>query len=120
MVRDILNSNGDKIGEMELPDDTSEERWAEALSPYAIPVIVELEDVSPRQIRQALVLSGITMSSINAALDTLPEPQKDLAHIAWEFSQIFIRSEPLVNAVGQMLGWTSEQLDDLWKLAATL
>lgn len=33
--RDILNWQGIKIGEMEMPDGTPEERWAKLLEPYA-------------------------------------------------------------------------------------
>jgi hypothetical protein len=36
MVRDILNYLGDKIGELELPDDTPEEVWDSQLAMYAV------------------------------------------------------------------------------------
>jgi len=36
MIRDILNHLGQKIGELELPDGTSEQVWAEKLAPYAV------------------------------------------------------------------------------------
>lgn len=35
MKRDILNHLNEKIGELELPDDTSEEVWSAKLAPYA-------------------------------------------------------------------------------------
>jgi hypothetical protein len=121
MKKDILNYEGAKIGELELPDDTSEEVWAAKLAVYAQPLAVApIADVTPRQIRQAMVLSGVTMEQIDAAIASLPEPIKSLAHIEWEYSTLFIRSNPLVSQVGQMLGWNSAQLDGLWKLAATL
>lgn len=37
MIRDILDYLGNKIGELELPDGTSEEVWAAKLAVYAIP-----------------------------------------------------------------------------------
>lgn len=77
-------------------------------------------DVTPRQIRQALILSGVSMQSIADALSTLPSPQKELAQTEWEYSTMFIRTNPLVNSVGAMLGWTSAQLDNLWNYARTL
>lgn len=77
-------------------------------------------DVTPRQCRQALILSGVTMQQITDALNTLPSPQKELALAEWEYSTMFIRSNALVTSVGLMLGWTDQQLDDLWLLAATL
>lgn len=77
-------------------------------------------DVTPRQIRQALILSGITMQEITDALNTLPSPQKELALTEWEYSTAFIRTNVLVSSVGAMLGWTNQQLDDLWVYAGTL
>lgn len=76
--------------------------------------------VTPRQIRQALILSGVSMAAIEGALATLPEPTKSLAITEWEYSTLFERRRPLVTSVGVMLGWTSEQLDQLWKLAKSL
>lgn len=77
-------------------------------------------DVTPRQIRQALVLNNVTMAQIESALDALPEPTKSLAKIEWEYSTAFVRSNPLVAQVGVALGWTSQQLDNLWRFAKTL
>jgi hypothetical protein len=79
-----------------------------------------IPDVSPRQIRQALLISGASLSQIDTALNSLPEPTKSMALVEWEYSVTFQRNRPLVNAVGQLLGWTSTQLDNLWKFAATL
>lgn len=87
--------------------------WAPTL-PKNIP------DVTPRQMRQALVLSGITLETIDAVLNSLPDPQKSLAKIEWEYSISFQRNRPIVAAVGQVLGWTSDQLDELWLYAGTL
>lgn len=79
-----------------------------------------ISDVTPRQFRQALVLIGVSTQEIELALDSLPEPTKSLAKIEWEYSTIFQRHRPLVNQIGFALGWTSEQLDDLWTLAKSL
>lgn len=119
--RDILNHLGVKTGELELPNSTTEEQWQEKLAEYAKPPITtEVTDVTPRQIRQALILSGVSLSQIDLALDTFPEPIKSLAKAEWEYSNSFQRMRPLVNSVGQMLGWTNAQVDALWKLAGSL
>lgn len=119
--RDIFNHEGVKIGELELPNSTTEEQWAEKLAEYAKPPFTtEVPDVTPRQIRQALILSGISLSQIDSALDSLPEPIKSLAKAEWEYSNSFQRTRPLVSSVGQMLGWTNAQVDALWKLAGSL
>lgn len=79
-----------------------------------------LPDVTPRQIRQALILSGVSMQSIENALMSLPEPTRSLALTEWEYSIAFKRNRDLVKNVGVMLGWTPSQLDDLWILAGRL
>lgn len=121
MKRDILNYLGEKVGELELPDGTSEEIWTKKLAPYAVPPAQAIPpNVTPRQIRQALILSGVSMQMIDGAIAALPEPHKSLAQIEWEYSTAFIRTNPFVIQIGQALGWTSEQIDNLWKLAASL
>lgn len=79
-----------------------------------------IPDVTPRQFRQALVLSGISATDIVTMIETQPEPLRSLALIEWEYSTAFIRSNPLVNQLAPALGFTSQQLDDLWLLAGTL
>lgn len=76
--------------------------------------------VTPRQIRQALILSGVSLQTIEDALDSLPEPTRSLAKTEWEYSVNFDRRRPLVVQVGLMLGWTSNQLDDLWLFAGKI
>lgn len=122
MKHDILNHLGEKIGELELPDDTSQEVIAEKLAKYAQPPVPPaIPDVTPRQIRQAIVLSGLaTIAEVEAALNALPEPMKTLATIEWEYSTSFQRHRPLVVQTVAMLGLTSEQADNLWLLAASL
>lgn len=85
---------------------------AEALRPVPQAPIA---DVTPRQIRMALARTGLR-SSVEAAVAAGSQDIKDW----YEFSTTFQRSQPLVIAMGQALGQTSEQLDALWKLAATL
>lgn len=79
-----------------------------------------IPDVTPRQIRQALILSGITMQQIEDALGSLDEPVKSLARIEWEYSVAFQRNRPLVSQVAAMLGWTETQVDGLWLFAGSL
>lgn len=79
-----------------------------------------IPDVTPRQIRIALLMSGVNEADIDAALDSLPEPTKTTAKIEWQYSISFSRANALVGIVGSMLGWSDEQLDDLWLLASGL
>lgn len=120
--RDVYNHLGVKIGVLELPYTTTEEEWTARLAEYSADPSVEVipPSVTPRQIRQALVISGVSISSIEAAINSLPEPKKSLALIEWEYSTAFIRTNPLVSQIGLILSWNKAQLDDLWKLAGSL
>lgn len=121
MIRDILNWQGVKIGELELPDGTSEEVWQRKLAVYAIaPESVPLPPISPRQIRLALLGAGITLDMIETALGSLPEPEKSAALIEWEYASYFDRSNPLVASVASMLGWGDAELNNLWLTGAGL
>ena len=120
ITRNVLNHENEIIGTMDFPDGTSEGDIQEKLAAYAAPVVREIKPVTPRQIRQALILSGIPLSEIDSAFAAFPEPTKSLAQVEWEYSTLFIRTNPLVATVGQLLGWTSEQLDQLWLMAGSL
>lgn len=81
---------------------------------------IVIPDVTPRQFRQAVILSGMSIASIEAAINAQSEPLKSLAMIEWEYSMAFKRNNPLVNQMAPYIGVTSEQLDNLWLLAGTL
>lgn len=80
----------------------------------------DIKPVTPRQIRQALVLAGISEEMILSGLNTLPEPTRSLAKIEWERSTAFDRNRPLVKSMGLMMGFSESQLDDIWLLAMSL
>ena len=78
------------------------------------------ESITPRQAKQALFLNGITAPMVVAAINQLPSPNKELALIEWEDSTAFLRANPLVNQIGAVFGKTSEEIDEIWILGATL
>lgn len=80
----------------------------------------DIKDITPRQARQALVLSGISLESIESAMDLLPEPMKSMAKIEWEYSTAFIRTNQLMDTMGAMLGLTVDQIDQLFIFGAKL
>ena len=79
---------------------------------FASPIVPKA--ITPRQARSALFISGITNEMVVSAINTLPSPTKELALITWEFSVEFHRDNPLVATMATMLGWTSDQIDQLW------
>lgn len=117
-TRDIVDAEGNVIGSVALPENATDAQWDKALSAYTTPT--PIGDVTPRQIRQVMVLNGISVATIETALSTLPEPLQSLAKIEWEYSVAFQRHRPLVIQMGALLGFTSDQLDALWKQAAAL
>ena len=79
-----------------------------------------LAPISPRQIRTALLLMGIDLTMIDAALDSLPEPTKSFAKVSWNYSMSYERTDPLVSSVAALLGWDADQTDQLWITGAAL
>lgn len=77
-------------------------------------------EITPRQGRQALFLSGITDAMVVSAMNTLPSPQKELALIEWEYSTAFVRANPLMNQMGAALGLTPQDIDNLFIFGITL
>lgn len=75
MIRDILDYNGNVVGQLELPDDTPEQVWQEKLAFFALPPkvatleelvankIEQYEKVAPellRELKRDNTLAGIT------------------------------------------------------------
>ena len=75
--------------------------------------------VTMRQARLALLSAGL-LSQVNAAIESLPEPDKTAAKIDWEYSAVVQRSSGLVPAMGAALGMTEAAIDALFTLADTL
>jgi hypothetical protein len=82
--------------------------------------IAPIASISPRQIRLALLALGITETMVDAAIATMPSPQKEEATIAWKYSTSFEREVPAVALIGTMLGYDSIGLDQLWIAAVAL
>ena len=75
--------------------------------------------VTMRQARMALLQAGM-LSSVQSAIDSLSGQSGEAARIEWEFSAEVQRERPLVSTLQDILGLTSSQVDDLFRLAATL
>ena len=89
--------------------------WVEgALPPSSI------KSVTPRQMRIALVSSGVAIETIEGMIDALEEPAKSVTKITWEYSTLFERDNATLNAMAPLLGLTSTDVDNLFLLASTL
>lgn len=87
-----------------------------------VPVVLSTapQAVTPRQMRIALVVSGISLSTIEAIINNLPEPDQSITRITWEYSIEFQRNNPLLVNMAPALGLTTAQVDALFALAGTL
>lgn len=77
------------------------------------------ESVTMRQARLALLGAG-KLALVDAAIDAQAEPLKSAARIEWEYSNEVQRHNGIVEMMGPALGLTSDQIDELFRVAATL
>ena len=129
---DFLGLNNDKIingqlvSEWNLVDITDEESfylkegytyvdnaW---VAPEPIEPIIEVpQTISKMKLRMQLILSGIPLASIYAAIEQIPNSvQKEIVYTKWEHAVTFDRTDETLNAMAQMLGITEEQLNTIF------
>lgn len=73
------------------------------------------QKITPRQLRLALVDSGISISQVESALNSIEdETQKEKALIEWEYALTFNRKHPLINQMGMSLGISETDIDNLF------
>ncbi len=75
--------------------------------------------VTMRQARLALLGAGL-LASVDAAIDSLPSPQKEAARIEWEYATEVQRSSGLVPMMVVALGLDDAVLDALFSVAEGL
>lgn len=76
-------------------------------------------EVTMRQARLALHAAGL-LSSVEAAIDALPDPPRSAARIEWDHSQTVQRNRGIVQQLGTALGMSSAQLDALFIAAGAI
>jgi len=77
------------------------------------------QSVTMRQARLALHAAGL-LTSVDAAIAAMPEPDKTAASITWEFAQTVDRGFGMVPQLAAALGMSDTQIDDLFIAAAKL
>jgi len=97
-------------GAVSLPSEPSEQEVRATMPP-----------LTPRQLRLALVQSGTSLSSVEAALDAIEDPaERELAQIEWNYATRFERTDTLLTAIAAVVGYTDTEIDTLWLWAGTL
>jgi hypothetical protein len=96
--------------------DVQDGDFPEAVITQAVPKSVTLKAA-----RKAIILSGVGMADIDGALNTIPDQiTREIAKVDWEFSEAIERDSPLVFMMSQVLGLTSEQVDELFLSASNI
>jgi len=99
-----------------VPNDELPEGWEYAPDNSPVP-----ESVSARQIRLWLVRNGISLATVETAIDAIPDQQtRDSVRVEWEYAPYVERAHPWLVPMAQALGMTELQLDQAFREAATL
>lgn len=75
--------------------------------------------VSMRQARLAL-LQANKLSLVDDAIALIPEPDHSAIKVEWEYANTVERNSPWMGTMGQALGMTDEDLDNLFQIAEGL
>lgn len=80
-----------------------------------VSVVIVPQSVTPRQVRLLLLSQGLLdqVEAMIAASDKATQ-------ITWEFATTFLRTDPLLQALGAQLNLTSEQIDQFFIEASQL
>lgn len=120
---DLVIKNGEEQvirTQTTFPEDVTEAVMAEfalnLIAAYEASLIPPVpQQVTPRQIRQALTRAGLR-DAVEYAVSQSSQDVKDW----WEYSTVFERQNPQVIGMAAALGVSDSQVDDLWRLGGTL
>lgn len=83
---------------------------------FAVP-----QTVTATQIRLWLFRHGVSLESVQSAIDSIQDPQvRGETQIQWEYAPYIERSHPLLDAIGAAVGLTSSQIDAAFVAASRL
>ncbi|WP_299817493.1 F-BAR domain-containing protein [uncultured Roseibium sp.] len=76
----------------------------------------EMHTLSARQLRLGLIQYGCTLAQIDSVIESLEDDiLRDKAKIEWEYATELERLHPLILNLFAALGFSPEQVDDLWR-----
>lgn len=76
--------------------------------------------VTPRQIKLALIRTGKPLADIENFIKALPEPTASEVFIWWSESKEFFRDNEVLNQMAPLMGFSQQDLDNLFLYASTL
>lgn len=94
------------------------------IAPYVEPELPSFllvpKSISLRQAREILIIRGL-FEQVQSYIESIEDPtQKAIILNYWEYSTVFERRNPTVLQMAEMLGLSSEQLDELFIEASKL
>lgn len=88
---------------------------------WILPIEPVPSSVTARQIRLWLVTHGISLSSVDAAIATIPDDTtRQIVSIEWEYAPYVERSHPMLIPLAFALGMNESQVDQAFREAANL
>ncbi|TCB81653.1 hypothetical protein [Acinetobacter sp. ANC 4173] len=73
------------------------------------------------QFFRALLESGYKSADIEVQIQTIEDDyQRELVMLGWQMATNFVRTDESVLLMQNMLGWTRDQVDEMWFYASTL
>jgi hypothetical protein len=104
-------------GSIEVPmaPDDARQIWDALTQAYGVIPPTSINSVSARQFKLQLLASGL-LDQVDAWIAT----QSKAVQIAYEYSGMFVRTEPMMAAGFAAMGFTAEQIDDFFTAAAEL
>ena len=79
------------------------------------------EKISNLQLRSQLILQGFDLNLIEQTFNRISDAtQRELIITAWEYATNFYRNNPMIVAMGNLLGLTSSQVDEIFINASKL
>lgn len=101
------------------PRPSDDAQWSG--SEWVVPLPSIPASISARQIRLWLVRNGVSLASVDAAIDAIQDPmQRDLVRVEWDFAPYVERSHPMLVPLAASLGLTAQQVDQAFLEAAIL
>ena len=94
--------------------------WVDYRTPAQILKAQCPDSVTRKQLKLQLTLSGFNMSTIDSAINSLPEPNRSIALISWNDSSEFDRNNTLLQVMASMLGISDSELDQIFIDASKL
>jgi hypothetical protein len=76
-------------------------------------------EVANWRIVAILKLMGLD-ESVNAMIDSFPEPDRTIAKMGYERGNTIDRTSPIVNAIQQALNLTNQQVDEIFSQAENI